>query len=150
MTDNAVIRMRQPGSNLLAIAILGLAAVAVYGNSFGGAFVFDDRYWIVDNPSIRHLWPIGQLLWPADFGVVGGRPVVSLTLAVNYALGGTNVWGYHAANLAIHLLAACTLFGSCGGRCSCHYSKSRSVRPPRRWPWPWRCCGWFIPFRPRP
>ena len=37
--------------------------------------------------------------------------MVSLTLAVNYALGGMNVWGYHAVNLAIHILAAWTLFG---------------------------------------
>ena len=43
--------------------------------------------------------------------LVGGRPVVSLTLAINYALGGMNVWGYHAVNLAIHILAAWTLFG---------------------------------------
>ena len=64
-----------------------------------------------ENPSIRHLWPIWQVLFPQDAGRVGGRPVVSLTLAVNYALGGMNVWGYHAVNLAIHILAAWTLLG---------------------------------------
>jgi tetratricopeptide (TPR) repeat protein len=37
--------------------------------------------------------------------------VVSLTLALNYALGGLNVWGYHAFNLTIHLLSALVLFG---------------------------------------
>ena len=36
---------------------------------------------------------------------------MNLTLAANYALGGTNVWGYHAFNLAIHVLAALTLYG---------------------------------------
>jgi len=36
---------------------------------------------------------------------------VYLTLAVNYALGGLEVWGYHAVNLLIHLLAALTLYG---------------------------------------
>jgi protein O-mannosyl-transferase len=42
----------------------------------------------------------------------GGRPVVNLSLALNYALGGSNVWGYHALNLAIHIiLAGLTLFG---------------------------------------
>jgi len=37
--------------------------------------------------------------------------VVCLTLAGNYALGGLNVWGYHAFNLAVHLLSALVLFG---------------------------------------
>jgi protein O-mannosyl-transferase len=95
---------------LLALALILLAAVAAYHNSFFGAFLFDDRPWIVENAGIRHLWPIWRVLLPPSDVLVGGRPVVSLTLAVNYALGGTNVWGYHAVNLAIHVLAACTLF----------------------------------------
>ncbi|HWA10067.1 MAG TPA: tetratricopeptide repeat protein [Opitutaceae bacterium] len=33
------------------------------------------------------------------------------SLAINYALGGTKVEGYHAMNLGIHLLAALVLFG---------------------------------------
>jgi tetratricopeptide (TPR) repeat protein len=39
------------------------------------------------------------------------RPVVNLSFALNYAIHGESVWGYHATNLAIHLLAALTLFG---------------------------------------
>ena len=40
-----------------------------------------------------------------------GRPLVNLTFAVNHALGGTNVDGYHVTNVLIHGLAAATLFG---------------------------------------
>jgi protein O-mannosyl-transferase len=96
---------------LLAPVVIALAAVAAYQNSFAGTFVLDDVSWIEGNASIRHLWPISQVLFPTDASLVGGRPVVSLTLAVNYALGGMNVWGYHAVNLAIHVLAAWALFG---------------------------------------
>jgi protein O-mannosyl-transferase len=99
------------GPILLALAVIALAAVAVYSNSFAGALVFDDVPWITRNFSIRHLWPIGEVLFPPHAELIGGRPLVSLTLAVNYALGGLNVWGYHAVNLAIHILAAWTLFG---------------------------------------
>jgi hypothetical protein len=95
----------------LALAFVGLAALAAYGNSFTGAFLFDDCPWIVENAGIRHLWPIWHVLLPPSDVLVGGRPVVSLTLAINYALGGTSVWGYHAVNLAIHILAAWTLLG---------------------------------------
>jgi len=36
---------------------------------------------------------------------------VSLTLAINYRLGGLNVFGYHALNLLIHILVGLVLFG---------------------------------------
>ncbi len=98
-------------ATILAAAIIALAAIAAYQNSFAGAFLLDDNVWIVENTSIRHLWPIWPLLFPPNTTMVSGRPLVSFTLAVNYALGGTNVWGYHAVNLAIHVLAAWTLFG---------------------------------------
>ena len=40
-----------------------------------------------------------------------GRPVVTLSLLVNYAAHGLNVWGYRALNIAVHLLAGLTLYG---------------------------------------
>lgn len=93
--------------------LLVLSALAAYHNSFRGPFVFDDVASIVTNPSIRQLWPPGEVLSPPSaHGVtVGGRPVANLTLALNYALGGTDVWGYHALNLVIHALAGLLLFG---------------------------------------
>jgi len=36
---------------------------------------------------------------------------LNLTFALNYAVGKLNPWGYHAVNLAIHILAALALFG---------------------------------------
>ncbi len=96
---------------LAALVLILLAAVAAYHNSLAGPFIFDDASWIKENSSIRHLWPIWPVLFPSHATLVGGRPVVSLTLAINYALGGLNVWGYHALNLAIHILAAWTLLG---------------------------------------
>ena len=88
-----------------------LAALAAYHNSFGVPFLYDDFPSIVDNPSIRRLWLIGKVLSPPAASLSGGRPAVNLSLAVNYSLGGTNVWGYHAFNLAVHALAGLTLYG---------------------------------------
>ena len=42
---------------------------------------------------------------------VAGRPVVALTLALNYAMSGLHTWSYHATNLALHISAALLLFG---------------------------------------
>ncbi len=99
--------------SFLPAALLAAAAVALYANSFAGVFVFDDLDWIdpARNPAIEHFWSIGPLFAPGQTGAAIGRPVVSLTLAANYAIGGMDVWGYHAVNLAIHILAAWTLFG---------------------------------------
>ena len=96
----------------LAATVIALATLAAYANSFQGVFVLDDETSIVNNPTIRHLWPIWRPLSPPSHGeTVSGRPLLNLTFAINYALGGLNPWGYHAVNLAIHILAALTLFG---------------------------------------
>ena len=94
----------------LVVVAAGLLA---YHNSFTGAFVFDDLASIPQNPTIRHLWPIWQPLSPPHRGwlTVEGRPLINLSLAVNYALGGYNVWGYHALNLAVHIFAGLALLG---------------------------------------
>ena len=87
------------------------AGIWAYHNSFQGPFIFDDARNILENQTIRHLWPIWETLSPSPSSFVGGRPVVNLSLALNYALGGTGVWGYHAFNLAVHVLAGLTLYG---------------------------------------
>ena len=96
----------------LAVAVLLLAGVVAYSNSFSAPFLFDDNPAIADNPTIREIWPPWAVLSPPDTGAgVNGRPVINLSFAINHALGGLDVHGYHAANLAIHLCAALTLFG---------------------------------------
>jgi tetratricopeptide (TPR) repeat protein len=92
---------------LLVIA----AGLLAYHNSFTGPFILDDVPSILANPTIRQLWPIWPVLSPPATAGVGGRPVLNLSFAINYAFGATSVEGYHALNLAIHLLAALTLFG---------------------------------------
>ncbi|HTO04035.1 MAG TPA: tetratricopeptide repeat protein [Opitutus sp.] len=94
---------------------MGLIVVAgwlAYGNTFDAPFVFDDRAAILENPTIRELWPLTTPLSPPiDGRAVAGRPLVNLTLALNYAWSGTDVWSYHLVNLALHLAAAVVLFG---------------------------------------
>ncbi|MBK8858223.1 MAG: tetratricopeptide repeat protein [Opitutaceae bacterium] len=94
----------------LAGAAIALAALAAYHNSFGGPFLFDDEQSILHNPSIRSFST--ALTPPGGFGfTVSGRPLLNLSLALNYAVSGTEVWSYHALNLLIHVLAGLTLFG---------------------------------------
>jgi tetratricopeptide (TPR) repeat protein len=97
---------------VLAAGLIVLAALAAYHNSFAGPFVYDDATSIAENGTIRQLWPIWPALSPPRHGqTVAGRPLLNLSLAINYALGALDVRGYHVANLLIHIAAALLLFG---------------------------------------
>ena len=88
-----------------------IAGTAVYANSLRGPFLLDDRRAIVDNTTIRRLSPISTPLHPPRQSPVTGRPLVNLSFAVNHAIGGLAVEGFHAGNIAVHVLAALALFG---------------------------------------
>jgi protein O-mannosyl-transferase len=86
---------------------LAVAAFLVYANALTVPFVLDDHISVLDNPQIRDLWSIDVLL-PEREQPVAGRPLPNLTLAINYAIGGTDPRGYHAVNLLFHALCAIT------------------------------------------
>lgn len=88
-----------------------LATVAVYRGTLSVPLIYDDHLWITWNPSIQHLRSLAAVLSPPAGSVVSGRPVLSLSLALNYAASGNSAWSYHLANLVVHILAALTLLG---------------------------------------
>lgn len=98
---------------LLAPLVIVVAGGLAYSNSLHGPFVFDDVASIVNNSTIRSLWPPGEALSPpGDWGLtVSGRPILNLSFAVNYAISGLEVWSYHLLNTLIHLAAGCVLYG---------------------------------------
>ncbi|MFQ5495448.1 MAG: tetratricopeptide repeat protein [Phycisphaerae bacterium] len=96
-------RVRSEPPRWLPLLIV-LAAVAAYANSLHGTFILDDHRTIENNPRIRDLSALGTVLSHR-------RPLLDLSLAVNYAFGGTDLVGYHLINLLIHTLAGLTLFG---------------------------------------
>jgi Flp pilus assembly protein TadD len=91
-------------ARVVPTVLIILAGLAAYSNSFAGVFILDDQGEIVTNEDIRGLLPVSR--WIHD-----PRPVVKLSLAINYALGGLRPAGYHAVNLLIHILAGLCLFG---------------------------------------
>jgi tetratricopeptide (TPR) repeat protein len=107
----------------MAIAVV-VATVAAYAPALRAPFQFDDVPGIVDNRSIRTLWPPSVALSPPAATSVSGRPVVNYSLAVNYAVnealgvdqradpdGPNKTVGYHIVNIALHLLCGVLLFG---------------------------------------
>lgn len=103
---------RQRVGVLISAAVMVLVTCVAYMNSLHNPFFFDDDLTILKNPTIRSLLPLSVVLSPpADGSPVQSRPLVNLSFALNYALGGTNTFGYHLVNVGIHLLAALTLMG---------------------------------------
>ena len=92
-------------------AVLTLAALGAYWNSFNVPLLLDDKSAISDNSSIRHLERIGDVLSPPPTGATAARPLLNLSFALDYAGGGLSVRGYHAGNLLIHICAGLALLG---------------------------------------
>src|SRR5262249_15110635 len=87
------------------------AGVLVYSNALRGPFIFDDAETILANGQIRQWWRLRAVLSPERELPTAGRPLVNLSFAVDYALGGLVVFGYHLLNSALHGAAALLVFG---------------------------------------
>jgi len=82
--------------HLVAGLLIAISTFLVYSNTFYAGFHFDDTPHIVENYSIRKLSNWSDI-------IRGQRGVAMLSFAINYAMGGLNVIGYHIANLVIHI-----------------------------------------------
>jgi len=84
-------------SRWFLIIILGLA---IYGQAFGFGFVFDDNFFMLDNPYIRSFDHINQIwaLLPKT------RMMGIYSFALNYQMNHLNPQGYHIFNFIIHLI----------------------------------------------
>ncbi|MCW5982412.1 MAG: tetratricopeptide repeat protein [Bryobacteraceae bacterium] len=78
---------------------LAVAVLAAFGLSLSTGFAFDD-YSLFSDPAVasasgwREIWRFSQT-----------RPLTYLTFWANHMAGGRNPWGYHAVNVAVHLVA---------------------------------------------
>lgn len=102
----------QPSGWIVPAGLVALT-ILTYANSLGGGFHLDDIPTILENPTIRHLGRIGEVLGAGGAGGMtsAGRPAVNLSLALNHALGGQIVWSYHVFNGLVHAAAGLALFG---------------------------------------
>ena len=122
-------------------AWIALATFTVYSNTFRNPFIFDDGPCISGNPTIRSLWPIGRVLSPPVGTAVQRRPIVNLSLAINYAISGDEVWSYRASTCWGTFWRRCCCSVLCGGRCCRPAYKSDGVARLCPWPSPWLCSG---------
>ncbi len=82
-----------------AVVLFALVGLFAYFNSLHGAFLLDDDRFARDEN-------IGKPFKSE----MAARPVISLSLAIDYWIDGRNPRGYHAMNLAVHILAGLFLY----------------------------------------
>jgi tetratricopeptide (TPR) repeat protein len=87
---------------ILLIAII----LAVFANGLRSPFVADDSLAIVGNTHIRQITDVRSVLNAEQESPFAGRPLANLSFAINYALHGERVLGYHVVNLAVHVACA--------------------------------------------
>jgi Flp pilus assembly protein TadD len=98
--------------HLLIIVVVGVIA---YSNTFHVPFALDDKKHIMNNLMLRNLenfWLAlrGQHFSSGGYHYLPSRFLGYLSFALNYHFGGFGVWGYHLANLVIHIVNALLVY----------------------------------------
>jgi hypothetical protein len=83
---------------LAAFGLIALMVLIAYSNTFTASFHFDDGPAISDNAAIKQV-----SLDNIRTIVLGARPVVYLSIMLNYQLSGLHVVGWHIFNIGIHI-----------------------------------------------
>ena len=106
-------KCENPGQYAFTFITLLILLLAVYSNSFQGDWHFDDFPNIVKNSHIQ----IKSLSLPELKQSITGiyqdrllRPFSYASFALNYYVGGLNVFGFHLVNFFIHYLSSVFLF----------------------------------------
>ena len=88
------------------IGILVCLGALAYGNSFPGAFHFDDFELMLESPRVA-----GENFdYELFLNHYGGRPLTLWTFHVNHRWSGEDPAAYHAVSLFLHLLAGVLLY----------------------------------------
>lgn len=99
-----------------AYLLISLVVVVCYANALNCGFAQDDVLVVTVNRAIRdlpHIYRVfAQPYWGIGYEEVATyRPVVNVSLALNYAVHGFHPLGYHLVNLILHAVNSCLLYG---------------------------------------
>ena len=99
---------------LFSALLLAGACVLAYANGLTGAFVYDDKAVVRDNPRIRSPQHVDEILTTQYFGGKRGtgtayRPALLLSFAAQWWIHGGEPVAFHAVNLFLHVLATLLL-----------------------------------------
>jgi len=99
---------------LFLYTALFIISALVYWPGLRGDFLFDDFPNIVTNPAVHaetiNFATIQRAAKAYEPEATIGRPLATISFAIDYSLGGKDPWGYKFVNLLIHLINALLIF----------------------------------------
>lgn len=99
----------QPLPSPVYLCLIGLFVVIAYYPGLHTPFIFDDLPNIVLNTFV-HPQSFSGIVNAVNSEISATRPLAMLSFAVNFWLGGLDVFGYHLVNLVVHLGNAVVLY----------------------------------------
>ena len=96
--------------------LLVVACLVTYANGLTGAFTYDDKAIVRDNPRIRSPRNLPQIFTTSYFGSprgtgTGYRPILLLSFAAQWWIHARSAVAFHAVNVAFHAAATLLLAG---------------------------------------
>jgi len=86
-----------------------LAAVLVYTRTFAAGFIWDDDFYVWNNPTLKTLGGIYDI-WFRPLSIPQYYPLVHTTYWLEYRLWGDHPAGYHVVNVLLHAANAVLLW----------------------------------------
>lgn len=96
--------------NIFIILLFISTGCSIYSNILDVPFIFDDGEYVNDPTLHMESLSLESILKALKGGEAKRRPVSNLSIAINYLINKSNVQGYHAFNIAIHISAAIILY----------------------------------------
>ncbi|MFA5315847.1 MAG: tetratricopeptide repeat protein [Dehalococcoidales bacterium] len=99
----------------LSVLLIIAAGFAIYANSIGGKFLWDDELLVSGNPVIREWSGAADIFQGKPTGFQGMvlymyRPLQFISYMADYSLWGLDARGYHVTGIIIHILVALSIY----------------------------------------
>jgi protein O-mannosyl-transferase len=97
------------------LVLIIAVSLAVYSNTLGNGFVYDDNFQVLSNPWIRDVRFLPNIFSSCDWGFSGHatnyyRPMVHSMHMLVYYIFGIAPWGYHLVNILLHAGSSVLVF----------------------------------------
>src|SRR5215831_15831665 len=99
------------------VLVLVFCALVPYANTLLNGFVYDDNTQVMNNPYLQNLHHLKEIFTTTVWSYVGTqgvtnyyRPIMTLGYLVCYHLFGPLAYGFHLANLVLHVAVVCAFF----------------------------------------
>ena len=105
----AVTRSKFTGSTMFPALGMLILCLVVYYPLHAAGFIWDDGYWILNNPTMHH-WRDLAVIWFNPMTFLQYYPLSVTAYFLQYQLWGANALGYHVVSMLLQVICAMLLW----------------------------------------